>query len=99
MAVNHKRVLELTENDLKTLVDGFWEDFKDCCNKGLIDDTTEKLTETILKIIIDFKSTEEWIELLKEIDEVSLYFYVDLIESTEITLYLNLSGSKKQHLH
>lgn len=69
-AINHKRVLEMNEDDLKVLIDRYWENFKDCCSKGLIDDST-KLTETILKIIIDFKSTEEWIELLKEIDEVS----------------------------
>lgn len=69
IAINHKRVLEMADSDLKTLIDAYWEDFRDCCNKGLIDDA--KLTETILKIIIDFKTTEEWIELLKELDEVN----------------------------
>lgn len=63
VAVSNKTTLRYDDDELKQLVDLYWNDFKRMCIES-----TPKTSDTVLKIIFDFKSTDEWIALLSELE-------------------------------
>lgn len=75
ISVNNKLLLKFSDDELKSLIDKYWNDFKQSCTE-ITDETINKTKDTILKIIFDYKSTDEWIELLNEVEtdiKTSLY--------------------------
>lgn len=78
VVLNNKIVLRYDDAELKEIVDDYWANFRDCClidgdsGKSESDSKLENHAslETVLKLIFDFKSTEDWIQLLNEFDEV-----------------------------
>lgn len=69
--LNNKAHLRYSDEELKQIIDQFWTNFKECCAD--LDDNQANL-ETILKIIFDFKTTEEWINLLNDLDDVRIFY-------------------------
>lgn len=74
MVLNNRASLTFTDDELKEIIDQYWDNFKVCClaqNSESKDGSVPNL-EMVLKIIFDFKSTEDWIKLLDELEEVRM---------------------------
>lgn len=63
VAVNNKAILQYADDELKQLIESYWDDFKRTCAES-----TPKGSDGVLKIIFDSKSTDEWIALLGELE-------------------------------
>lgn len=74
--LNNKTHLKYSDDELKEIIDRFWTNFKECC----ADADNHGNFESVLKIIFDFKSTEEWINLLNELDDVRIFYSYILVE-------------------
>lgn len=61
--------LNLTEAEIKTLIDSYWQNFKETCAVEH-DENTNKTVYGAIKMIFDHKSTDEWIELLNQTEKV-----------------------------
>lgn len=64
VAVNNKSTLQYTDDELKELIELYWNDFKRIC----ADQSAPQNSDGILKIIFDFKSTEDWTDLLNKLE-------------------------------
>lgn len=71
----NKVCLQLTNDELKEINNSAWSNFKDVCNKNH-DDITKKILNTALKLILDHRTSDEWIELLTELEHVSNGIYI-----------------------
>lgn len=63
VAVNNRAALQYAEDELKQLIELYWNDFKRMCAES-----TPKASDGVLKTIFDFKSTEEWVALLSDLE-------------------------------
>lgn len=63
VAVSNKATLQYADDELNELIEMYWTDFKRICIES-----TPKASDSVLKIIFDFKSTDEWIALLSELE-------------------------------
>lgn len=63
VAVSNKAILQYADDELKELIELYWNDFKRTCAES-----TPKASDGVLKTIFDFKSTDEWIALLSELE-------------------------------
>lgn len=63
VAVSNKATLQFADDELKELIELYWNDFKRMCGEN-----TSKASEGVLKTIFDFKSTDEWVALLGELE-------------------------------
>lgn len=62
--------LNLTEAEIKLLIDSYWQNFKEVCSTEH-DETVNKTVYSAIKLIFDHKSTDEWIELLNQTERVN----------------------------
>lgn len=81
-AFENKIFLQLSDVDLKGIISKFWWNFKNSCNKTH-DETTKKTLNNGLKLILGHTSTEEWIQMLLEMEKVNIlvntfYFHCPL---------------------
>lgn len=67
--LENKTLFQLTDDETKELVTRYWLDFKEACSDSH-DDAVNKTLNSALKLICDHKSTDEWIELLTEVEKV-----------------------------
>lgn len=67
--LENKALFQLTDDETKELVTRYWLDFKEACSDSH-DDAVNKTLNSALKLICDHKSTDEWIELLTEVEKV-----------------------------
>lgn len=63
VAVSNKSTLKYADDELKELIELYWTDFKRMCAES-----TAKGSDGVLKTIFDFKTTDEWIALLSELE-------------------------------
>lgn len=63
VAVSNKAILQYADEELKELIELYWNDFKRMCA-----DSPSKASDGVLKTIFDFKTTDEWIALLGELE-------------------------------
>lgn len=63
VAVSNKDTLQYANGELKQLIELYWNNFKRMCIGSM-----PKASDNILKIIFDFKSSDEWIALLSELE-------------------------------
>lgn len=71
IAMNNKAALKYTDDELKELVELYWADFKQKCTADALGRNSRdsaKSTDQVLKHIFDFKSSDEWVQLLLEIE-------------------------------
>lgn len=68
-AFESKTYLRLTDDEIKELSAKYWLDFKSACGSSH-DDVVNKTLSSALKLICDHKGTDEWIELLTEVEKV-----------------------------
>lgn len=76
VVLNNKIVLRYEDAELTAIIDSYWTNFQDCClgddadDKNVGRDDASNSMDTVLKLIFDFKSTEDWIQLLNAFDDV-----------------------------
>lgn len=68
-ALENKERFELGD-DLRDLIVKYWNNFKSACADDH-DEATIKTMNNALKLIFDYKSTEEWVQLLTEVEKVN----------------------------
>lgn len=71
IAMNNKAALKYTDGELKELVELYWADFKRKCTADAPEQSSRdsaKSTDLVLRHIFDFKSSDEWVQLLLEIE-------------------------------
>lgn len=61
--------MNLSEAEIKAIIDSYWHNFKATCLHEH-SDTVNKTVSTAIKMIFDYKSTDEWIELLSQMETV-----------------------------
>lgn len=79
-AIEHKSYFRLTDDEIKDLIAKYWIDFKIACSSSH-DDTINKTMNNVFKLIADYKSNDEWAELLTEVEKVSTADALHLINT------------------
>lgn len=81
--LENKAYLNFSDDDIKEQINSYWIDFMESCSTEY-DETVNKNINTAIKLIFDHKSTEEWIELLTNVEKVciDIIFIIKFIETT-----------------
>ena len=69
-AIENKAYFHLTDDEIRDLIAKYWVDFKTACS-SLHDDVINKTMNNVFKLIADYKSIDEWAELLAEVEKVN----------------------------
>lgn len=69
--LENKSILQLNDTDLKKIVNKFWLNFKSSCNRTH-DETTKKTLNNALILIFSHTPTDEWIQMLLEMEKVNI---------------------------
>lgn len=74
-ALENKTILQLSDADLKEIINRFWLNFKSSCNRTH-DETTKKTLNNALKLIYGHTPTDEWIQMLLEMEKVKMFLFL-----------------------
>lgn len=92
--------LQLNDEELKEIINDFWLNFKHTCNNNY-DEATKKTLNMALKLIFDHKTTDEWIQLLTEVEQViftcKIQYFILIVSNYGLYRSLSLSLSRKSN--
>lgn len=95
-ALENKTYFRFTDDEIRDLVAKYWHDFKIACSI-LHNDAINKTMNNVFKLIADYKSIDEWTELLTEVEKVcSAVTAIEYRQIFQFYIYVHHSTHLKQ---